>query len=163
MGASSGRETWWIEWEVDGRPARMVLDRPVQIGRSDTSDIQLLEPTVSRRHAVVSITDDQACVDASLSRNGLRFGSAYAARLVLRSGQSFAIGHTAFRVRKAPDRSTDDWARLGPTIIVGDAASALGEVVSQRDTAVSIHLTVIVPRRAPAGEAEKPQGGSSHD
>jgi hypothetical protein len=92
----------WLEWERGGVQSRLVLDRPLVIGRDRSSHVCLPEPTVSRRHAVVSLVDGQPFVDASGSTNGLKLDSGRADRTALNLGQPFTIGSTVFRVVGGP-------------------------------------------------------------
>jgi hypothetical protein len=88
----------WLEWERAGFTSRLPLDRPLTIGRDAAADVRLPDPTVSRRHAVVSIVAGQPLVDATGSTNGIQFDRGRADRVSLSFGQSFRIGDATFRV-----------------------------------------------------------------
>jgi hypothetical protein len=88
----------WLEWERAGIRSRLPLDRPLVIGRDPSSDVRLVDPTVSRRHAIVSIVAGQAVVDASGSTNGIQLARGRADKVALSPGQPFRIGDTEFRV-----------------------------------------------------------------
>jgi hypothetical protein len=93
----------WLEWERAGVRSRLPLDRPLIIGRDASSDVRLPESTVSRRHAVVSLVNGQALVDATGSTNGIKLDRGRADKVALSPGQLFQIGDTTFRVVPAPE------------------------------------------------------------
>ena len=97
-GGAGGSTGLWLEWERSGVRSRLPLDRPLVIGRDAGSDIRLADPTVSRRHAVVSIVAGQIVVDATGSTNGIQLDRGRADKVALSPGQSFRIGDTEFRV-----------------------------------------------------------------
>ena len=88
----------WLEWERAGITSRLPLNRPLTIGRDAGCDIRMAEPTVSRRHAVVSLVGGQPLVDATGSTNGIQLDRGRADRVSLSVGQSFRIGDATFRV-----------------------------------------------------------------
>jgi pSer/pThr/pTyr-binding forkhead associated (FHA) protein len=88
----------WLEWERAGMRSRLPLSRPLTIGRDAASDVCLTEPTVSRRHAIVSVVGDRPQVNASTSTNGIVLDQGRTNRATLSSGQPFKIGDTVFRV-----------------------------------------------------------------
>jgi hypothetical protein len=92
----------WLEWERAESRSRRVLDKPLIIGRDPSSSIRLDDPTVSRRHAVVSIAAGQVLVDAAGSTNGIVVDGARVEKVSLVPGQSFRIGDATFRVVLAP-------------------------------------------------------------
>lgn len=94
-GAANGL---WLEWERAGFKSRLPLNRPLTIGRDAEADVRLPDPTVSRRHAVVTLVGGQALVDATGSTNGVQLDRGRADRASLSLGQSFRIGDTTFRV-----------------------------------------------------------------
>lgn len=93
---------FWLEWERAGARSRLPLDRPLRIGRDPGCDVVLADPTVSRRHAVVSVSGGQALVDAGSSTNGIQLDRGRASRVALGPGQAFSIGGTTFRVVQTP-------------------------------------------------------------
>ena len=92
----------WLEWERAGSRSRLPLDRPLTIGRDAAADVRLAEPTVSRRHAVVSLVNGQLVVDATGSTNGISLDQGRTEKVALAIGQSFRIGETTFRVVQGP-------------------------------------------------------------
>jgi hypothetical protein len=97
-----GSSGFWLEWEQAGVRSRLPLSRPLTIGRDASCDVRLAEPTVSRRHAVVSIVGGSPFVDASTSTNGITLDRGRASQVALSPGQSFRIGGTVFRVVGGP-------------------------------------------------------------
>jgi Inner membrane component of T3SS, cytoplasmic domain len=89
---------YWLEWEQGGIRSRLPLDRPLRIGRDPGCDVVLADPTVSRRHAVVSVSSGQPLVDAGSSTNGIQLDRGRADRVALGPTQAFSIGGTTFRV-----------------------------------------------------------------
>jgi hypothetical protein len=104
----------WLEWERAGITSRLPLNRPLTIGRDAASDVCLASPTVSRRHAVVSLVAGQPLVDATGSTNGLQLDRGRADRVSLSLGQSFRIGDTTFRVVGAQGPAPATAAAPGP-------------------------------------------------
>jgi hypothetical protein len=92
----------WLVWERTGSRSRRVLDKPLTVGRDPSCSIRLEDPTVSRRHAVVSVVAGQVVVDAAGSANGIVLESGRVEKLSLLRGQSFRIADTTFRVVQAP-------------------------------------------------------------
>ena len=76
----------------------MPLNRPLTIGRHASCDVRLPEPTVSRRHAVVSIVGGRPLVDATMSTNGISLDCGRANHAILAIGRTFTIGSTIFRI-----------------------------------------------------------------
>ena len=92
----------WLEWERAGARSHLPLNRPLSIGRDPSSDVCLTDPTVSLRHAVVSIAAGRPHIDASTSTNGIALDQGRTNRATLSLGQSFRIGDAVFRVVAAP-------------------------------------------------------------
>jgi hypothetical protein len=112
----------WLDWERAGVRSRLPLDRPLTIGRDAVCDVRLPDPTVSRRHAVVSISAGQPVVDATGSTNGIRMDRGRADRVALSIGQSFQIGGTTFRVVAGPAAPAAPRPNMGQSgMLVGGA------------------------------------------
>jgi putative peptidoglycan lipid II flippase len=76
------------------------IDRDrVTIGRATTSDIPLMDPVVSREHAVIVRTIDGDYVDDLDSRNGTFVNGRRIAAHLLRHGDEIRIGATTFTYR----------------------------------------------------------------
>jgi len=139
VGVASAASGLWLEWDRLGVRSRLPLDRPLAIGRDAACDIRLPDPTVSRRHAVVSISAGRPVVDATGSTNGIRLDRGRADRVVLSLGQVFQIGGTTFRVVAGPAAlvaSRPNVGRAGlspqtqrPNLLPFAAVGAIGLVV----------------------------------
>lgn len=85
---------------TDGPDAGMRLELPEgvwTIGRGPDNDIRLSDPTVSARHARLSITDGAEIVDQR-SANGLLIGGGLVQRATLDANDIAHLGDTAIRV-----------------------------------------------------------------
>jgi putative peptidoglycan lipid II flippase len=71
----------------------------VTIGRATTSDIPLMDPVVSREHAVIVRTIDGDYIDDLDSRNGTFVNGRRIAAHLLRDGDEIRIGATTFTYR----------------------------------------------------------------
>ena len=69
----------------------------LHIGRSPASDIQLEDPSVSRRHAVVAHRGGRAVLLDDRSLNGIYVNGQRVSEAVLRDGDWIAIGHVSLR------------------------------------------------------------------
>lgn len=125
VGGAGAAPGLWLEWDRAGVRSRLPLNRPLSIGRDATCDVRLAVPTVSRRHAVVSISAGQPVVDASTSTNGIRLDRGRADRVVLSLGQTFQIGEVVFRVVAGPTAPVVSRPNVGrpgaPMVPVGRA------------------------------------------
>ncbi|MBM3684147.1 MAG: DUF2662 domain-containing protein [Actinobacteria bacterium] len=78
--------------------ARHVLTRAVvTVGRAETSDVQLVDPSVSRAHAEVRARGDGFVVVDLGSTNGTRVNGARVAECELRDGDEVVFGSVAVR------------------------------------------------------------------
>jgi pSer/pThr/pTyr-binding forkhead associated (FHA) protein len=69
----------------------------LHIGRSPVSDIQLDDPSVSRRHAVIAHRGGRAVLLDDRSLNGIYVNGQRVSESVLRDGDWIAIGHVSLR------------------------------------------------------------------
>ena len=69
----------------------------LHIGRSPASDIQLDDPSVSRRHAVIAHRGGRAVLLDDRSLNGIYVNGQRVSEAVLRDGDWIAIGHVSLR------------------------------------------------------------------
>jgi pSer/pThr/pTyr-binding forkhead associated (FHA) protein len=69
----------------------------LHIGRSPASDIQLEDPSVSRRHAVIAHRDGRAVLLDDRSLNGIYVNGQRVSEAVLHDGDWIAIGHVSLR------------------------------------------------------------------
>ena len=69
----------------------------LHIGRSPASDIQLEDPSVSRRHAVLAHRGGRAVLLDDRSLNGIYVNGQRVSEAVLHDGDWIAIGHVSLR------------------------------------------------------------------
>jgi pSer/pThr/pTyr-binding forkhead associated (FHA) protein len=69
----------------------------LHIGRSPASDIQLEDPSVSRRHAVVAHRAGRTVLLDDRSMNGIYVNGQRVSEAVLNDGDWIAIGHVSLR------------------------------------------------------------------
>jgi pSer/pThr/pTyr-binding forkhead associated (FHA) protein len=69
----------------------------LHIGRSPVSDIQLDDPSVSRRHAVVAHRGGRTVLLDDRSLNGIYVNGQRVSEAVLRDGDWIAVGHVSLR------------------------------------------------------------------
>ncbi|MCG8462023.1 MAG: NHLP bacteriocin export ABC transporter permease/ATPase subunit [Holophagales bacterium] len=80
---------------------RIPIVEPFSIGRGAASDIQLEDPALSRRHALVTPREDgRLQVEDQGSSNGLLFGGQAVGQAVLEIGEQFSIGRSTFRFER---------------------------------------------------------------
>ncbi len=84
----------------------------VSIGRATTSDIVLLDPTVSRSHARIERTPQGYEVVELGSANGIRVNGVALPRAVLSPGDVLTLGSSTLRFDTLPDESDLDETRV---------------------------------------------------
>jgi pSer/pThr/pTyr-binding forkhead associated (FHA) protein len=89
-----------------------VLEQQLEIGRSSTAAVQLVEPGVSRAHAIVLRDPDSIAVVDMLSTNGTWVHGRRVERALLDVGDTFRIGETELQL----DAFDDALEVGGPTI-----------------------------------------------
>jgi adenylate cyclase len=89
------------EQSIDLQPGRVVV-----VGRAVTSDVPIYDPTISRRHAEVSLTDGGVKVKDVGSSNGTFLNGARISEAVAAENDVITFGKVAFRVKdvSAPAR-----------------------------------------------------------
>jgi pSer/pThr/pTyr-binding forkhead associated (FHA) protein len=99
---------------MDG--TRWVFDRSILIGRDTAADAVLsLDPTVSRRHARIDVTDGGLILtDAGSSNGTLVDGNRVCGTQPLALDQTFVVGRTLLRVIALPDGAATDAATPSP-------------------------------------------------
>jgi DNA segregation ATPase FtsK/SpoIIIE, S-DNA-T family len=87
-----------------------LIDERLLIGRSGDLGVQLIGPSVSRRHAEVRVESDGSAVVCDLgSRNGTFVRGERIESRVLASGDTFEIGKSSFSYEeRSGDPATDD-------------------------------------------------------
>jgi len=88
---------------IEGVPpeAIYVLAKTTRIGRSDEGEIVLLDPSVSRAHAIVEIEGDKALVRDLGSTNGTFVNGRRVANESLHEGDELRFGNTTMRFEPA--------------------------------------------------------------
>ncbi len=100
-GAARG---WLLVLEGFYEGLELPIDRRrLVIGRGQNADYVLSDPTISRAHAVVGVTDDGCFVQDLGSTNGTLVNGERADRVRLRNGDEIQMGKLRFRVRLAPE------------------------------------------------------------
>src|SRR5213596_2439465 len=82
------------EQSIDLQPGRNVV-----VGRAVTSDVPIYDPTISRRHAEVSLTDGGVKVKDAGSSNGTFLNGARVTEAVAAENDVITFGKVAFRVK----------------------------------------------------------------
>ena len=91
----------YLATEEDGELVLYALGeregQSLHIGRSPASDIQLEDPSVSRRHAVVAHRRGRTVLLDDRSLNGIYVNGQRVSEAVLNDGDWIAIGHVSLR------------------------------------------------------------------
>ena len=119
---------------------RFVLEDTLEIGRGEGADIQLVDPRVSRSHALLTVEDGRIVLVDTLSANGTWMGPQRVSRAEVRVGDCFTIGGSMFEVADArPDVASPDVAARGgkgrprrATMDLGDSAD-MATIVGEDD------------------------------
>jgi adenylate cyclase len=74
-------------------------DRTVVVGRAVTSDLAVIDPTISRRHAELRITGEGVMVKDLESSNGTFINGARVAEQVLKPNDSVTFGKVVFQLK----------------------------------------------------------------
>ena len=83
-----------IHGEQDGTHFELT-HRPLSIGREASRDIQLVDPKVSRRHAVIRFKDDRYYIRTAATKNGIKInGAKIEAEEILGEGDWLTMGDT---------------------------------------------------------------------
>src|SRR5437667_398468 len=83
------------EQSIDLQPGRNVV-----VGRAVTSDVPIYDPTISRRHAEVSLTDGGVKVKDAGSSNGTFLNGARITEAIAVENDVITFGKVAFRVKE---------------------------------------------------------------
>ena len=129
----AGAAASWIEWQGPAGSGRRPLDRPLRIGRDPGCDICIADPSVSRRHAIISAAAGHVLVDAGGSKNGLTLAGTRVPRATILPGQPFVIGGTTFCVVPMSGAQPQDTRQAGqqamPAATANHTGIALGLVL----------------------------------
>ncbi|HLK44434.1 MAG TPA: FHA domain-containing protein, partial [Acidimicrobiales bacterium] len=106
---------------------RVPLTRTITLGRADSNDVTLADPTVSRVHARVVVSESDTTIeDAGSSHGTLVDDRPLRGRAKLAEGAVVRLGDTVIRVERHPDE-----VAAGRTVVldaVGVEVSAAGDV-----------------------------------
>ena len=97
---------WWVEWRNAGEPRRALLTCRLSVGRSQSVDLRIDDPYVSREHCILELEDGGVRVDASHSMNRVLVGGRDFECVLIKEAGSFLIGQTTIQLR--PVSPTDD-------------------------------------------------------
>jgi pSer/pThr/pTyr-binding forkhead associated (FHA) protein len=90
-----------------GSPLRLV-STPISVGRRPDSDLQLCEPDVSSRHALLIFEAGYWVVEDCKSTNGVRLNGLRVARRTLMPGDRLSIASHSFHVRYSPPEAASE-------------------------------------------------------
>ncbi len=83
------------EQSIDLQPGRTIV-----VGRAVTSDVPIYDPTISRRHAEVALTDGGVKVKDAGSSNGTFLNGARITEAIAAENDVITFGKVAFRVKE---------------------------------------------------------------
>jgi pSer/pThr/pTyr-binding forkhead associated (FHA) protein len=87
----------------------VLANRPVSIGRDPTRDIQLVDPKVSRKHAMIRREGDCHIIVAVKALNGIQInGKAIEAESMLSSGDEIVLGDTILQYSDSTGAGKDN-------------------------------------------------------
>jgi pSer/pThr/pTyr-binding forkhead associated (FHA) protein len=129
------------------------VDRELIIGRDNDCDIQLMDPSSSRRHAsIVSAAGDTVLLKDLDSQNGTQVEDEPVSEQHLSPGDSFTIGHVTFDYLVVGESQVES-ARpgevhllSGPDNVASSDAELTAEEVAQRQHIASA-VTVPPPKK----------------
>jgi adenylate cyclase len=130
------------EQSIDLQPDRIIV-----VGRAVTSDVPIYDPTISRRHAEVSLTDGGVKVKDAGSSNGTFLNGARISEAIAAENDVITFGKVAFRVKEVsapvvrPQVVPSASAEFGGG---GGAKAAGGTIVRQLPVSVSGGVPAIV-------------------
>ncbi|MCY2935645.1 MAG: FHA domain-containing protein [Planctomycetota bacterium] len=89
---------------IEGETQRIQLNRPVNIlGRSAGCDIQIDHESLSRRHAILVVTDGLVVVRDMITTNGTRVNGQRIKWAALMPNDRISFGSVRYRIELAPD------------------------------------------------------------
>lgn len=90
----------------------LLTQRPMSIGRGPARDIQILDPKVSRKHAIVRMRDTACVLTPLTSLNGIDVnGRPIAGEIELCNNDEIRLGETLCRYVSEQDAEIDDAAQ----------------------------------------------------
>ena len=85
-----------------------LTNRTMSLGRDPSRDIQIMDPKVSRRHAVIRHHESAYLITATKAKNGILInGNESNCEMTLRDGDEITLGDTAMRFEQtsSPDQT----------------------------------------------------------
>lgn len=115
-----------IAGPLQGREFPLDSDREVVIGRADDADLQIIEDTISRKHARIYFRNDEIVIE-DLSKNGTYVNSRPIKKAVLVPDDLIYVGQSVLKVAipctilvpAAPMLENDSAISFGNTVITG--------------------------------------------
>ena len=91
-----------------------LASRTLSLGRDPARDMQIIDPRVSRKHAVVRLVDDRHAITPTKAKNGVLInGRKIEGEAVLNDGDEIILGETVLRyANTTPEDKTN--AVFGP-------------------------------------------------
>src|SRR6058998_190715 len=130
------------------------LGRKLVVGRAVTSDVHIYDPTISRRHAEIVLTENGVRVTDLGSSNGTFLNGAKITEAEAGANDVVTFGKVAFRVREVTAPAPRPQVVPPPADLKAPAKSGVagGTIVRQLPVSVSGGVTAIV--------IDQPQGAS---
>src|SRR5213082_560122 len=133
------------EQSIDLQPGRNVV-----VGRAVTSDVPIYDPTISRRHAEVALTDGGVKVKDAGSSNGTFLNGARITEAIAAENDVITFGKVAFRVKEVSAPAARPQVVPSVSAEFTGAKPAGGTIVRQLPVSVSGGVPAIVTA-APSG------------
>src|SRR3989449_240617 len=133
------------EQSIDLQPGRNIV-----VGRAVTSDVPIYDPTISRRHAEVSLTDGGVKVKDAGSSNGTFLNGARITEAIAVENDVITFGKVAFRVKEVSAPVARPQVVPSVSAEFTGAKPAGGTIVRQLPVSVSGGVPAIVTA-APSG------------
>src|SRR2546425_590232 len=133
------------EQSIDLQPGRNIV-----VGRAVTSDVPIYDPTISRRHAEVSLTDGGVKVKDAGSSNGTFLNGARITEAIAVENDVITFGKVAFRVKEVGAPVARPQVVPSVSAEFTGAKPAGGTIVRQLPVSVSGGVPAIVTA-APSG------------
>src|SRR5437016_6679041 len=129
------------EQSIDLQPGRNIV-----VGRAVTSDVPIYDPTISRRHAEVSLTDGGVKVKDAGSSNGTFLNGARVTEALAGENDVITFGKVAFRVKEvsAPARRPQVVPSASAEFAGAKGGAAGGTIVRQLPVSVSGGVPAII-------------------